>query len=129
MVSDRCDGDIEMNMRKAAHPSGGMGSSNPCRWRGERLHHGDGVCLLFVQMCRLVWSSSLVVCRQVPQNNLKMRLKMLLFAPHWLAPCLAKLWGGWPIELGTTNMLEWVHTTYKHQNDLLYACMHKNQHC
>ena len=36
-------------MRKAAHPSGGMGSSNPRRWRGERLHHhGDGVCLLFV---------------------------------------------------------------------------------
>ncbi len=37
-------------------------------------------------MCSGVWSSSLVVCRQVPQNNLKMRLKMLLFAPHWLAP-------------------------------------------
>ncbi len=36
-------------MRKAAHPSGGMGSSNPCRWRGERLHHGGGVCLLFVR--------------------------------------------------------------------------------
>jgi hypothetical protein len=36
------------NMRKAAHPSGGMGSSNPCRWRGKRLHHGGGVCLLFV---------------------------------------------------------------------------------
>jgi hypothetical protein len=31
--------------------------------------------------------------------------------------------------LGTTNMLKWVHTTYKHQNDLLYACMHRNQHC
>jgi hypothetical protein len=36
-------------MRKAAHPSGGMDSSNPRRWRGERLHHhGDGVGLLFV---------------------------------------------------------------------------------
>jgi hypothetical protein len=38
-------------MRKAAHPSGSVGSSNPHRWRGERLHnHGDGVCLfvLFV---------------------------------------------------------------------------------
>ena len=34
---------------------------------------------------------------------------------------LAELWGGWPIELGTTNMLEWVHTTYKR--------MHRNQHC
>jgi hypothetical protein len=29
-------------MRKAAHPSGSMGSSNPRRWRGERLqHYGD----------------------------------------------------------------------------------------
>ena len=45
---NRFDGDIGTNMRKAAHPSGGMGSSNPCRWRGERLHHGGGVCLLFV---------------------------------------------------------------------------------
>ena len=34
-----------MNMGKAAHPSGSMGSSNPRRLRGERLHHhGDGVC-------------------------------------------------------------------------------------
>jgi hypothetical protein len=41
---NRFDGGIGRNMRKAAHPSGGMGSSNPCRWRGERLHHhGDGV--------------------------------------------------------------------------------------
>ena len=39
-------------MRKTAHPSGGMDSSNPRRWRGERLHHhGDGVCLLFVLVC------------------------------------------------------------------------------
>jgi hypothetical protein len=47
------DGGIGTNMRKAAHPSGGIGigSSNPRRWRGERLHHrwwclvGD-LCLL-----------------------------------------------------------------------------------
>jgi hypothetical protein len=33
-------------------------------------------------------------------------------------------------ELGTTNMLlERVHTTYKHQNDLLCTCMHRNQNC
>ncbi len=57
-----------------------------CCWRGERLHHGGGVCLLFVQMCRLVWSSSLVVCRQVPQDNLKVGLKKLRCAPPKLAP-------------------------------------------
>jgi hypothetical protein len=43
------DGGIGKIMRKAAHPSSGMDSSNPRRWRGKRLHHhGDGVCLLFV---------------------------------------------------------------------------------
>jgi hypothetical protein len=43
------NGGIGTSMRKAAHPLGGVGSSNPRRWRGERLHHhGDGVCLLFV---------------------------------------------------------------------------------
>jgi len=37
------DGSIRTSTRKDAHPSGGVGSSNPCRWKGERLHHhGDG---------------------------------------------------------------------------------------
>jgi hypothetical protein len=48
---NRFDGGIRTSMRKAAHPSGSVGSSNLCRWRGKRLHnHGDGVCLfvLFV---------------------------------------------------------------------------------
>jgi hypothetical protein len=39
------NGSIGTSMRKDAHPLGGVGSSNPRRWRGERLHHhGDGVC-------------------------------------------------------------------------------------
>ena len=34
-----------MNMRKAAHPSGIIGSSNPRHWKGEWFqHHGDGDC-------------------------------------------------------------------------------------
>ncbi len=34
---------------KAAHPSSGMDSSNPPRWRGRRLHHhGDGDCYVFL---------------------------------------------------------------------------------
>jgi hypothetical protein len=32
------------NVRKALHPSGGVGSSNPRRRRGQRLHHGGGLC-------------------------------------------------------------------------------------
>jgi hypothetical protein len=55
---NRFDGGIGTNMRKAAHPSGGMDSSNPHRWRGEQLHHhGDGfVCCLcfFVPSCLIV---------------------------------------------------------------------------
>ena len=36
---------IEKKSRMAAHPSGGVGSSNPRCCRGWRLHHhGDGVC-------------------------------------------------------------------------------------
>jgi hypothetical protein len=43
------DAGVGKMMRKAARLSSGMDSSNPRRWRGERLHHhGDGVCLLFV---------------------------------------------------------------------------------
>ena len=38
------NGGIATNMLKAAHPLGGVGSSNPRRWRGEHLHHhGDNV--------------------------------------------------------------------------------------
>jgi len=40
------DGGNGKGMRKATHPSGSMGSSNPHRWswRGEqRHHHGDDV--------------------------------------------------------------------------------------
>jgi hypothetical protein len=40
------DGGIGTSMRKAAHPSGGVDSSNPRRWRGERLHHHGDLCFL-----------------------------------------------------------------------------------
>jgi hypothetical protein len=48
------DSDLGQYMRKTARPSGGMGSSNPRRWRGKWLHHhggGGGVCWFFV----LLW--------------------------------------------------------------------------
>jgi len=41
---NRFNGGIGTSMRMVTHPSGGVGSSNPRRWRGERLHHhNDGV--------------------------------------------------------------------------------------
>jgi hypothetical protein len=46
------DTGLRKHMRKAACPSGGMDSSDPCRWRGKRIyHHGGAVCWLFV----LLW--------------------------------------------------------------------------
>jgi hypothetical protein len=49
------DSGLGMNMRKAAHPKGGVVSLNPRRWMGEWLHHhGGGVCLLLV----LLWIDS-----------------------------------------------------------------------
>ncbi len=42
-----CDDGIRKCMRKAAHPSSGVDSSNPCRRRGKQLHHhgGDDRCV------------------------------------------------------------------------------------
>jgi hypothetical protein len=41
-----------MDMRKATHPLGGVGSSNPRRWRGKRPHHhGDVVCHVVCAFC------------------------------------------------------------------------------
>ena len=71
-----------MNMRKAAHPSGGMGSSNPRRWRGERLqHHGDVVFMLFVLFVRFLTrdSSVVLIVRRV-------HLEVLQSEPPRLAP-------------------------------------------
>jgi hypothetical protein len=46
------DSGLGTNMSKAARHSDVVDSSNPCRWRGKRLHHhGGGVGWLFV----LLW--------------------------------------------------------------------------
>jgi hypothetical protein len=76
-------------MGKAARTLGGMESSNPRRWRGKRLpHNGGDVYFMFL----LLWMDSkcqeLNVCKKWYKNNLKMRLTVLLSAPHWLAPYL-----------------------------------------
>ena len=43
------DSSLGQYMCKITHPSGGVESSNPCQWRGERLHHHGGyVCCVFV---------------------------------------------------------------------------------
>ncbi len=76
-------------MRKATHPSGGVDSSNPCRWRGERLHHHDGgVCWIFVLLWIDSWCLKPIVCKKWHKNNLKMRLTALLFDPPRHTPHL-----------------------------------------
>jgi hypothetical protein len=62
------DSGLVKYMRKAAHPLSSMDLLNPHHWRGKRLHHhGVYVCCLFV-LCSAV---SLVVCKKVPEYNLK----------------------------------------------------------
>ncbi len=52
------NGGIRKNMRKDAHPSSGMDSSNPHRWRGKRLHHhGDVVCHVVCAFCAVLSGS------------------------------------------------------------------------
>ncbi len=83
------DSNLGQYMHKAARPSGGMESSNPCRWRGKRLHHhggGGGVCWLFVFLWIDLWHHELIVCKKWYENNLKMRLTTLLFDPPRRAP-------------------------------------------
>ncbi len=74
-------------MRKAAHPSGGMDSSNPHRWRGEQLHHhGDGVCLLFVLFCAVSSDRRHSSYVDKYESNLKVGLLMKQSVPPRLAP-------------------------------------------
>jgi hypothetical protein len=48
-LSKPFDGGLDKGMRKAAHPLGGIDSSNPRRREGWQLHrHSGGVCCVFV---------------------------------------------------------------------------------
>jgi hypothetical protein len=71
-------------MHKAARPSAGVDSSNPHRWRGKRPHHhGGDVHTVFV-LCVAV---SLIVCKKVPENNLKVQiLPYYKVSRHYLVP-------------------------------------------
>ncbi len=81
------DSGLEKWMHKAARHSGSVVSSNPCHWRGKRLHHhGGGVCWLFVLLWMDSWRHKLIVCKKWYKNNLKMRLTALLFDPPRRAP-------------------------------------------
>ncbi len=73
-----------MSMHKAAQPSGGMGSSNPRRWRGERLHyHGDGVWWVICAFC--VIFDSWLVSRTRPTYVLELSQSgSPRLAPYWL---------------------------------------------
>jgi hypothetical protein len=72
-------------MRKAAHHTGGMYSSNPRCWRGKRLHHHGGDV-----RCVVLWlcvAGSLVVRKKVPEHNLKVRILLYYKVNrHFLVP-------------------------------------------
>ncbi len=60
---NRFDGGIGTNMRKAAHPSGGMDSSNPHRWRAS-----SSITMVVVFVCCLCFfvpSRLIVVTRRM----------------------------------------------------------------
>jgi hypothetical protein len=69
-------------MRKAARHLGGVVSSNPCRWRGKRLHHhGGGVCWLFVLLWMDLWCHETIICKKWYKNNPKEGLCGVTFLP------------------------------------------------
>ncbi len=69
-------------MRKATCYSGSVVSSNPRRWRGERLHHhGGGVCWLFTLLWMDLWCHKTIVCKKWHKNNPKEGLCGVTFWP------------------------------------------------
>jgi hypothetical protein len=69
-------------------------SSNPCCWKGEQLnHHGCDVWCVCGVCCGLVWLSSIIVfvCRKVPQNYHKIRLRAYFVSHIGLAPNQGRL--------------------------------------
>jgi hypothetical protein len=50
---------IRKHMRKAARPSGSVDSSNPRRWRGNRLHHHSADVRCVFMLCVAVSSGCL----------------------------------------------------------------------
>jgi hypothetical protein len=84
------DGGLRKGMHKAANPSGGVGSSNPHRWRGEQLcRHGDSVCKVVCAFCAvsqlMTYQSWSLYVKNKRKHNLKMRLMVSYFDPHWHA--------------------------------------------
>ncbi len=71
------DSGLGKDIRKAARPSGGMDSLNPCRWGGKWFHHhGDDVCCVVLWLCVGV---KLIICKKVPEHNRKVRLMVITF--------------------------------------------------
>ena len=68
---------LDKVMRKAAHPSGGMDSSNLCHQR--RGGSTTMVVVFVVCLCcvlHLVWLLSLFVCKKVQEDNPKVGLRV-----------------------------------------------------
>ncbi len=135
IIAKPFNGSLGKNMCKVAHPTGSVGSSNPHCWRGEQLcHHGDGVWEVFCDFCAISWfltpqSGSLYV-KNVWQHNLKVRLIVLLFVPHWLASyplanCPIFFAAGWvQVSPCFGSWMSWLYVRYLPMSLLYisYAC-------
>ena len=64
---------------RVARTFGHVDSSNPRRWRGERIRHHGCVCCVFV-LCVPVSSGR-------RHSSTRWLTRYLVPAPHWLAPC------------------------------------------
>ncbi len=64
------DSGLGTNMRKAAHPLGGVVLLKSRHWRGKQHHHhGGSVCWLFVLLWIDSWRHKLIVCKKWYKNN------------------------------------------------------------
>jgi hypothetical protein len=73
-LSKTFNGSLDKGMCKAARPSGGMDSSNAAGGVGGST---TMVMVFVVCLCcvlRFVWSLSLIICKKVPEHNLKVHM-------------------------------------------------------
>ncbi len=90
------DGGLIQYIVKSAYPLGGVDSSNPCRRRGWQSTTMGVVFVVCSYNVRWGWShdvtSSLYVCKKIPNHKPKVRLRMFFLChPGLTTPSLVHL--------------------------------------